>query len=137
MTVTPPLAEVIALSEKATGGSRWEPDLGCIGDSGGRYNAIMSCDPWTEVVGESGLSDDDAAFIAALVNWFRASAPSLRDEARDAARWREVADKAWFVDAAGYVYGLREGCFAPTCDPDDVIAAIDAAIHPIASEGEA
>jgi hypothetical protein len=50
------------------------------------------------------------------------------DADSDAVRWREVSDKAWFVDAAGYAYGLREGSFAPTCDPDDVTAAIDTAI---------
>lgn len=44
----------------------------------------------------------------------------------DAARWREVSDKAWFIDAAAYVYGLRTGTFEPT--PDEVITAIDAAI---------
>lgn len=52
----------------------------------------------------------------------------------DAARWREVSNKAWFVDAAGYAYGLREGSFAPTCDEDDVIAAIDAATTPPPAE---
>lgn len=53
----------------------------------------------------------------------------------DANRWREVSNKAWFVDAAGYAYGLREGSFAPTCDEDDVIAAIDAAMTPTAQSG--
>lgn len=45
----------------------------------------------------------------------------------DALRWREVSDKAWFVDAASYVYGLRTGSFGPTCDMDEVVSAIDAA----------
>lgn len=47
---------------------------------------------------------------------------------RDAERWREICDKAWFVDQAAFVYGLRSGSFAPTVDPDEVWAAIDAAM---------
>lgn len=54
----------------------------------------------------------------------------------DARRWNEVCDKAWFVDTAGYVYGLREGSFAPTCDEDEVTEAIDAAIAAQQAEGE-
>jgi len=48
----------------------------------------------------------------------------------DAGRWREVSDKAWFIDAAAYVYGLRTGTFDPSPDEDEVIAAIDAARKP-------
>ena len=45
----------------------------------------------------------------------------------DAERWQEVSDKAWFIDAAAYVYGLRTGTFEPTPEEDEVIAVIDAA----------
>ena len=48
----------------------------------------------------------------------------------DAGRWREVSDKAWFIDAAAYVYGLRTGTFDPTPEEDEVIAAVDAARTP-------
>ena len=58
---------------------------------------------------------------------------------RDAARWREVSDKAWFVDAAATVYDLhcREYSWQVSrADEDDVRIAIDAAIAAQQAEGE-
>lgn len=48
----------------------------------------------------------------------------------DAERWREVCDKAWFVDAAATVYDLHDrycSWHTSTADEDDVTAAIDKA----------
>lgn len=58
----------------------------------------------------------------------------LKELQADADRWRQVCDKAWFVDAASFVYGIRRYSFDPTCDDSDVIEHIDAEI--LAERGE-
>jgi hypothetical protein len=47
---------------------------------------------------------------------------------KDADRWHHVCSKAWFIDAAAFVYGLRRYSWDPTADADEVIDKIDAAI---------
>jgi hypothetical protein len=53
----------------------------------------------------------------------------------DAARWRWVADKAWFVDAAAYAFELNARRYGqPYADADEVREAIDAAMAEEATE---
>lgn len=53
--------------------------------------------------------------------------PERERDRVDAERWREVFDKAWFVDAVSFAYGMRKQ-FDPTIDADEATAKIDAAI---------
>lgn len=47
----------------------------------------------------------------------------------DAMRWREVSNKAWFVDAAAHAYDIAGSRWeAPTYDEDDVTAQVDTAL---------
>lgn len=55
------------------------------------------------------------------------SSPS--QDRQDAARWRAVCEKAWFVDAAAWAYALRIHSSDPTVDADDVRDAVDADIQ--------
>lgn len=59
--------------------------------------------------------------------------PAASEDAADAARWRWVFERAWFVDAAAHVFDLRfgPGDFSTephNADPDDARDAIDSAM---------
>lgn len=84
---------------------------------------------------KSGMYDgyqENCEAIAAAVNFLRTHAAEIAGALRDAERWREVANKAWFVDAAANVYDLhqRANSWEPSlADEDDVAAAIDSAMQ--------
>lgn len=164
MTVSPSLAEVIALSELATAGP-WLAMRGS--ESTGREVAdwaitvddastwVCTGPTWDSEYQEESYSNGQ--FIAALVNWFRTSAAPLRDEdARDAARYRflrspESQDhrhhtrRSFHVGQSDWVHNLepdkKMGVANMWCDTelngDELDAAIDAATQPAAQERQA
>ena len=84
------------------------------------------------------VTDAQAEAVRALLAG-EAQLEPAGDVAADAARWRYVSDKAWFIDSAAWVYGLSKSSLAPAPDPDEVIARIDAemAAQPAQEAGHA
>jgi len=76
-----------------------------------------------------------------VVREFIAAPPAqtaLTDDARDAARYRWLRERAWYVDAATYALELRERWRSgdePPTDSDDVEGALDAAMTAAQSAG--
>jgi len=81
-----------------------------------------------EALTSAALRDASPTAIGELFGSLGAMFLSLRE---DALRWREVAHKAWFVDAAAFAYGLERypRLTGTGADPEDVHAAIDAALQ--------
>lgn len=143
-TIAQDLGGVVRLLEKATPGE-WRVSgecvifddrrLVCCGR--GRYECCG--DPDVDgaehpIVGLLGGNPNisDVETIAAAVNFLRTHSAEIAGALRDAERWREVANKAWFVDAAANVYDLhqRANSWEPSlADEDDVAAAIDSAMQ--------
>ncbi len=89
--------------------------------------------PWVECQACEASGPQAETEGAAITAWnTRTNSAEIAGALRDAKRWREVANKAWFVDAAANVYDLhqRANSWEPSlADEDDVAAAIDTAMQ--------